>query len=97
MGSTSPPSPTYSAPTAASQSGITTRPSPSATDFENRQPHQALQLGDDLFPVLLDGANLVLQGLGVGTDDVGDPEAHHDVGDATVLETLDAVGLVRVQ
>ena len=42
-------------------------------------------------------ADLGIERLGVLTHDVGNPEADDDVGDALVLEALDAVERVGVE
>ena len=53
--------------------------------------------GDDVGGVALDGVDLLLQRLGIRTDDVGPSEPHDHVGDTQVLETLDTVDGEGVQ
>src|SRR4051794_18583640 len=53
-------------------------------------------LRDDVLGVPLEVLDLLLERLGVGSDDVGHPEAHDAVGDALVLQPLDAVEVVGV-
>src|SRR4051794_6180002 len=54
--------------------------------------HSSVDLVDDLLGVPLEVLDLLLERLGVGTHDVRHAEADDAVGDALVLQALDAVG-----
>ena len=61
-----------------------------------RVRHVTRSPSDDALGVALEVLDLLLEGLGVGALDVGHPEADDAVGDALVLEALDAVEVVGV-